>query len=560
MGVLAATGALADRPGDLVGAFSQSSPNKLSVFQDRRIVQTVQLTADGGADVRRVVTLHNAMPAGAKGDPDPVGRVLRAACPPAGGPSRAAERPGPAPEQHGIRPPWSRPTRTGPFPDGQGGQVMWQGHEIPAGAEVTVEIDYSLPPGTFAPGSYEVSADPQALTIPAQLEIVVTPAPGEPIPSGDGWTQTGGSATWTRHPRPSTAPGGELMRIGLLGTRGVPAQYGGFETAVEEIGRRLAERGHEVVVYCRNPGQVRTEYLGMRLVNLPAVRLRAAETPVTHDGVRRSCPGARPPGHGLRVQRRQRAVRATAAHRPDSRGRPRRRLGVATSQVGAPRLGVLPVGRRLAAPAGPTPSSQMPRGSPTTCASAHGIPPGASPTAHRSCPQVPSVWRSWACLPRELPPGRRAVRAGEPRARDRDRLRRVRERDATRRRRRCPLRPGVSLSGGCGSCGSTPGFACWAASGTTTSWTRSMPTPRHTCMATASGARIPPCSGRWAPERQSPPSTSCSTVRSPGRPVCSSQTPAGVCPRMRGSRVRSAGHRGPRPGRAVRRCLALQVG
>jgi glycosyltransferase involved in cell wall biosynthesis len=68
------------------------------------------------------------------------------------------------------------------------------------------------------------------------------------------------------------------MRIGLLGTRGVPAQYGGFETAVEEIGRRLADRGHEVVVYCRNPGQERTEYLGMHLVNLPAVRLRAAET------------------------------------------------------------------------------------------------------------------------------------------------------------------------------------------------------------------------------------------------------------------------------------------
>ena len=68
------------------------------------------------------------------------------------------------------------------------------------------------------------------------------------------------------------------MRIALLGTRGVPARYGGFETAAEEIGRRLVERGHDVVVYCRNPGQTQTEYLGMRLVNLPAVRHRAAET------------------------------------------------------------------------------------------------------------------------------------------------------------------------------------------------------------------------------------------------------------------------------------------
>ena len=41
------------------------------------------------------------------------------------------------------------------------------------------------------------------------------------------------------------------MRIAMLGTRGVPARYGGFETAVEEVGQRLADRGHRVVVYCR---------------------------------------------------------------------------------------------------------------------------------------------------------------------------------------------------------------------------------------------------------------------------------------------------------------------
>jgi glycosyltransferase involved in cell wall biosynthesis len=68
------------------------------------------------------------------------------------------------------------------------------------------------------------------------------------------------------------------MRIVLMGTRGVPAQYGGFETAVEEVGQRLAARGHEVVVYCRNPGQALEAHLGMRLVNLPAVRARAGET------------------------------------------------------------------------------------------------------------------------------------------------------------------------------------------------------------------------------------------------------------------------------------------
>ena len=64
----------------------------------------------------------------------------------------------------------------------------------------------------------------------------------------------------------------------MMGTRGVPALYGGFETAVEEVGSRLAERGYEVTVYCRNPGQKITQYKGMNLVNLPAIHHRIAET------------------------------------------------------------------------------------------------------------------------------------------------------------------------------------------------------------------------------------------------------------------------------------------
>ena len=68
------------------------------------------------------------------------------------------------------------------------------------------------------------------------------------------------------------------MRIAILGTRGVPATYGGFETAVEEIGKRLVTRGYDVTVYCRNPGQKQKEYLGMKLVNLPAIKHRFTET------------------------------------------------------------------------------------------------------------------------------------------------------------------------------------------------------------------------------------------------------------------------------------------
>jgi glycosyltransferase involved in cell wall biosynthesis len=68
------------------------------------------------------------------------------------------------------------------------------------------------------------------------------------------------------------------VKVTLMGTRGVPALYGGFETAVEEIGKRLVTRGYDVTVYCRNPGQHLTEYAGMRLVNVPAIRHRMAET------------------------------------------------------------------------------------------------------------------------------------------------------------------------------------------------------------------------------------------------------------------------------------------
>jgi glycosyltransferase involved in cell wall biosynthesis len=67
----------------------------------------------------------------------------------------------------------------------------------------------------------------------------------------------------------------------MVGTRGVPARYGGFETAVEEIGTRLAARGHEVIVYCRSHGDDASApgvHNGMILVHLPALRRKSLET------------------------------------------------------------------------------------------------------------------------------------------------------------------------------------------------------------------------------------------------------------------------------------------
>ncbi|GAA1627004.1 DUF1972 domain-containing protein [Georgenia ruanii] len=70
------------------------------------------------------------------------------------------------------------------------------------------------------------------------------------------------------------------LRIAMVGTRGVPARYGGFETCVEEVGRRLVERGHRVLVYCRAEREEDGPrgYLGMRLVHLPALHQRSLET------------------------------------------------------------------------------------------------------------------------------------------------------------------------------------------------------------------------------------------------------------------------------------------
>lgn len=41
------------------------------------------------------------------------------------------------------------------------------------------------------------------------------------------------------------------LRLAIMGTRGIPARYGGFETMAEELGARLVARGHEVTVYGR---------------------------------------------------------------------------------------------------------------------------------------------------------------------------------------------------------------------------------------------------------------------------------------------------------------------
>ncbi|MGE5335546.1 MAG: DUF1972 domain-containing protein [Nitrososphaerota archaeon] len=70
------------------------------------------------------------------------------------------------------------------------------------------------------------------------------------------------------------------LHIAMMGSRGIPASYSGFETAVEQLSVRLVERGHQVTVYCRShhvkwKGKT---YKGVRLVKLPTIASKHLDT------------------------------------------------------------------------------------------------------------------------------------------------------------------------------------------------------------------------------------------------------------------------------------------
>jgi len=67
------------------------------------------------------------------------------------------------------------------------------------------------------------------------------------------------------------------MRIAILGTRGIPAHYGGFETFAEELSTRLALVGNTVSVYCRErPPE--SPWRGVELRYLPTIRHKYFDT------------------------------------------------------------------------------------------------------------------------------------------------------------------------------------------------------------------------------------------------------------------------------------------
>lgn len=69
------------------------------------------------------------------------------------------------------------------------------------------------------------------------------------------------------------------LRIAFIGGRGVGSAYSGIERYYEEIGSRLAARGHEVTAYCRSHfSPSGDDYRGVRVRRIPTIRSKHLET------------------------------------------------------------------------------------------------------------------------------------------------------------------------------------------------------------------------------------------------------------------------------------------
>ena len=68
--------------------------------------------------------------------------------------------------------------------------------------------------------------------------------------------------------------------VAFCGTRGLPANYGGFETAVDEISKRFVEGGYDCVVFCRESsgGEALKHHEGRRLAYVRGSSRRSLDT------------------------------------------------------------------------------------------------------------------------------------------------------------------------------------------------------------------------------------------------------------------------------------------
>jgi len=70
------------------------------------------------------------------------------------------------------------------------------------------------------------------------------------------------------------------LKIAIMGIRGIPANYGGFETFAQELGTRLVKRNHDVTVYGRSNfiRYSKKYYKGIRIKILPTISHKYLDT------------------------------------------------------------------------------------------------------------------------------------------------------------------------------------------------------------------------------------------------------------------------------------------
>jgi len=75
----------------------------------------------------------------------------------------------------------------------------------------------------------------------------------------------------------------EALKIAIVGSRGIPAKYGGAETFAEEISQKLTKLGFEVYVTCESRRLRKDEYNGVIRIHTPSIQGKTLTVPTVND-------------------------------------------------------------------------------------------------------------------------------------------------------------------------------------------------------------------------------------------------------------------------------------
>jgi rhamnosyltransferase len=73
------------------------------------------------------------------------------------------------------------------------------------------------------------------------------------------------------------------LRMALVGSRGIPARYGGNEAATEELARKLTGMGFQVCVTCESSRFFKDEYNGITRIGTPSIQGKTLTIPTVNN-------------------------------------------------------------------------------------------------------------------------------------------------------------------------------------------------------------------------------------------------------------------------------------